>query len=537
MTRRPLRSARPAAAWAAIAVLALVAGCGSTDAPAAAAGTPHDGGTLTIGLTRETECKDPQQDNYGYGGTIGRQIVDSLTVRDTNDLTRIKPWLATSWEVSPDATTYTFVLRKDVTFSDGAKLDSSVVKANIGALAGIKAATGAAFVQGIKEITTPDPTTVRIVFARPNAAFLQATSSWQLGILAPASVAKTPEQRCADGVVGSGPFVVEKAVYNEQTTLVRRADYNWGPAAATRTGAARLDKLIFKIVPEAAVRTGAVTSGQLDLVQGVSWQDGPALEKGSKTQLLRAVNRVPAVSLEVNVTRPILNEQAVRNALSFAIDRKALTDTAHGGYTVPATGSLTAASPFHINQPDLVKHDPAAAKDLLEKAGWQVGTDGIRTRNGQRLTITVSFVGNPENQTFLEVIQQQVREVGIDFQLRPLPTGEFDKVLVAGDYDVHRWSGALVDGDVLRILFSTRTLNKSRLTDAGNDLEPLLQKQVGIGDPAERRKVIDQIQRIVVERGYQIPVFDMVNLWGAAKKVHGVGFDDSALLLYEAWVG
>ncbi|GAA1760190.1 ABC transporter substrate-binding protein [Luedemannella helvata] len=525
------------AAAAATTALALAAGCGSSDDPARASdGTPADGGTLTIGLARETECKDPQQDNYGYGGTIGRQIVDSLTERDTNDLTKIRPWLAKSWEVSPDATTYTFVLRGDVTFSDGATFDSSVVKSNFEALAGIKAATGAAFVQGIKEIATPDATTVRIVFDKPNAAFLQATSSWQLGIIAPASVAKTPEQRCADGVLGSGPFVVEKAVYNEQTTLVKRADYAWPSEARGKTGPARLDKLVFKIVPEAAVRTGALTSGQLDLAQGISWQDGPALEKGN-TQLLRAVNRVPAVSLEVNTSRPILSEQAVRNALSWAIDRKALTETAHNGYTVPATGSLTAASPFHIDQPDLVKHDPAAARDALEKAGWTPGADGIRARDGQRLVITASYVGNPDNQTFLEVIQQQVKEVGIDFQLRPLPTGEFDKVLVAGDYDVHRWSGALVDGDVLRILFSTKTLNKSRLSDAGNDLEPLLQKQVGIGDATERRKVIEEIQKIIVERGYQIPVFDMVNLWGATSRLHDVGFDDSSLILYEAWVG
>lgn len=522
-----------AARWTvlATAVAVAAAGCGSAD-PSGTADDTSGGGTLTIGLARETECKDPQQDNYGYGGTIGRQIVDSLTERNGDDLTKIEPWLAESWEISPDASVYTFHLRDDVTFSDGSPLDATVVKTNFEALAGIKAATGAAFVQGIKEITTPQSHTVRIEFEEPNAAFLQATSSWQLGILAPASVAKTPEQRCSDGVIGSGPFVVDEAVYNEQTTLVRRDDYDWPSKARSHSGPAILDKLVFRIVPEAGVRTGAITSGQLDLAQSISWQDGPILEQGGH-QLLKAVNRVPAVSLEVNTSRPILGEEAVRVALTHAIDRETLVETAHNGYTYPATGSLTAASPFHLPQPEALRHDPERSRQLLEEAGWKVGADGIRSKNGQRLVITASFVSNPDNQTFLEVIQQQVREVGIDFQLRPLSTGEFDSVLVAGDYDVHRWSGALVDGDVLRILFSTETLNKSQLKP-GNDLEPLLQEQVAVGDPQQRRELIDQIQRILVERAYQIPVFDMVSLWGAGAELTGVAFDDTALILYEA---
>lgn len=522
---------RTAAALAAAAVIAVSAGCAAEDAAGGGAAAAET--TLTIALSSESECRDPQQDNYGYGGTIGRQIVDSLTARNPDDLSKIEPWLATSWEISPDATTYTFKLRDDVTFSDGSKLDAGVVKANFETLAKIKGANGAAFVAGIKSITTPDDTTVRIEFSRPNAAFLQATANHELGIVAPATLAKTPEERCDEGVIGSGPFVVKESVYNQQTVLERREDYAWPSTAHSRTGPAAIKRLVFKIVPESNVRTGGVTSGQLDLAQGISWQDGPLVEQNANTQLLRAVNRVPAVSLEVNTSRPILREEAVRIALRHAIDRKAVTQTAHNGFTVPATGSLTAASPFHIDQSEQLRYDPELAKRLLDEAGWKPGPDGIRVKDGERLKITASFVANPDNQTFLEVIQQQVREVGIDFGLRPLPTSEFNKALVAGDYDVHRWSGALVDADALRILFSTETLNKARLPK-DNDLEPLLQRQAGIVDPVERRKVTDEIQRVLVERAYQIPVFDMVNLWGAAKKLTGVRFDDSAIILYEA---
>ena len=139
---------------------------------------------------------------------------------------------------------------------------------------------------------------------------------------------------------------------------------------------------------------------------------------------------------------------------------------------------------------------------------------------------------SPENTRFLEVIQANVREAGIDFQLRPLTSGEFDEALLAGDYDVHRWSGALIDGDVLRTLYSATTLNKAQLPP-DNDLEPLFQAELAEADPVKRKAIIDEIQDIVVSRGYQIPVFDMVTYYGGAKNVSGVQFDDSAIWLYD----
>lgn len=521
--------------FAAVAVSAplVLSACGSgSDSTGGSTDEAVSGGTLRVAVGNETECRDPQQDQFGFGSTIGRQIVDSLTERSIEDPTEIEPWLATSWEVSDDARTYTFTLREGVTFSDGAELNAEVVKDNFETLQGLTG-TGAAFVEPIESIETPDDLTVEINFTDPNAAFLQATSQYQLGILSPASLELSGEERCAQGVIGSGPFVVDSVSQNEETTLVRRDGYNWASDARSHQGEAFLDEIIFSVVPESSVRTGSLTSGQIDL-SPLAFQDAEASESAG-IQLLPAPNKVPAVSLEVNTSRGVLAEQDVRVAFRHAIDREDLVEKAHSGFTNPATGALTAASPFHLDQSELLAYDPDQSRQILEDAGWVEGDDGIRERDGEPLSFSVSYFSNPDNTRFLEIIQEQVRQVGIDFRLEPASQVEFEQLLVAGEYDTHRWSGALIDGDVLRTLFSAQTLNKAQLPE-DNDLDPLLTAQAGEADPEVRRELINEIQEIVVGRGYQIPIFDMVTLYGAGAGVSGVKFDDSAILLYEATV-
>ncbi len=524
MNRNLLRRGLSTASVLAVTAIGLSA-CGG-DSSAGGSGSDS---VLRIAAATTSECNDPQLDNYGFGSSVGRQIVDSLVERDPDDPTKIHPWLATSWEISPDVKTYTFHLREDVTFSDGAKLNAQVVKDNFETLAGLTG-TGSAFVQGISSIDTPDDFTVVINFENANAPFIQAAAQYQLGIVAPSTLAKSAEERCAEGVIGSGPFVTKSFTLKENWVLAKRDDYNWASEARAHQGAAYLNRIEFTFIEEASVRTGALLSGQVEIT-GVTHQDVETVEAAG-LQAFASPNRVPAVSLEVNTARGVLQDQKVREAFRHAIDRDDLVAKAHSGLTKAATGSLTAASPFHIDQPELLSYDIPKAIKLLEEAGWTEVKDGIRQKDGKPLKITVTFASSPDNARFLEIIQTHVREAGIDFQLRPLTSGEFDQALVAGDYDVHRWSGALVDGDVLRTLFSARTLNKSQLPD-DNDLEPLFDAELAEADPEKRKELINEIQDVIVGRGYQIPIFDMVTYYGGAENVNGVKFDDSAIWLYD----
>ncbi len=293
------------------------------------------------------------------------------------------------------------------------------------------------------------------------------------------------------------------------------------------------------MIPEANVRTGALTSHQVDLIEAVSEDDAAGLEKDGFA-LIKVPGLGTAVNLLINTSRGILADKEVRLALEHGINRKEVNDLAFSGYKVPATGVLTAATPYYLDQSAKLAYDPDLAKKLLDGAGWKEGADGIRTKDGKPLLITVSFYSAPINKAFLEVVQQQLRDIGVDFRLRPLTGGAYDAALLAGDYDLHRWEWSLADADVLRQVYSTKTLNRFRLT-ADNKIDAPLDEQRAVADPAARRKLTDDVQRTIIEEAYALPVFDSVYLWAADNKVRGIAFGAGGSggphqILYDVWL-
>ncbi|MGY1900707.1 ABC transporter substrate-binding protein [Nocardia gipuzkoensis] len=169
-------------------------------------GPPKPGGTLTFAVASDAGCVDPQQ--VGSGDTFYslRETVDSLTDQDPATRKTV-PWLAQRWEVDEQAKSFTFHLRPGVTFSDGSPVNAQVVKDNFDAIPklGALAILSKGYVSGYVGTEVIDDYTARITFEQPNAQFLQATSTAALGLVSASSAAKTPQQRCSDGVVGSRP--------------------------------------------------------------------------------------------------------------------------------------------------------------------------------------------------------------------------------------------------------------------------------------------------------------------------------------------
>ncbi|WP_213989216.1 ABC transporter substrate-binding protein [Sodalis sp. dw_96] len=491
---------------------------------------------LTIGLAEQSQCIDPQQDNYGYAAIEGRGLVDSLTDQSYEDPSKISPWLAESWEINADATRYTFHIRKDVTFSDGSKLNAPVIKDNFDTITKIPGAAGASYFKGVKSITAPDDHTLVIEFDSPNVPFLAATSTGELGIVAAATLAKTPEQRCHEGVIGSGPFVLDSVKLNEKTELVKRRGYDWPSSQRKHTGEAYLDRVIYRIIPESTVRTGALRSHQVNVIQDTGYDDAqPLAKEGFPLEKIESLGT--AVNLLINTSRGILADEKVRQAFSKAINRQEVVDLAFSGYKIPATGVLTRKTPGYLDQSALLAFDLNGANTLLDQAGWKKGSDGIRVKNGKPLQITVSFYAAPVNQAFLEVVQQQVRDAGFDLRLRPLTGGAYDEALLAGDYDLHRWEWSLGDPDVLRQLYSTKALNRFRLSTP-NDLDGPLEAQRATTDPAERKKLTDEAQKIILQRAYAVPVFFTQELWsndGTVRNLEwgGPGAGSTSQILYD----
>lgn len=521
----------------AAATVVLVAGC-SSSATTADAGPPRAGGTLTIALGSNPDCLDPQQASTNASLNVGRQLVDSLTDQDPAT-GEIKPWLAQSWEGNADSTSFTFHLRSGATFSDGTPVDAAAVKTSFDGIhaLGAKALLGSGYLAAYKSATIVDPQTVRIDFSAPSAQFLQASSTMSLGVLAPATYQKTADQRCqGDGLIGSGPFVFTSFKQNSEILIAKRAGYAWGSSLWKHQGEAYLDQVDYKIVPEPGVRTGSLLSGQLSATTEVQPVDEAQFEGNGFSEQTRP-NPGIAFNLHANVTRGVLTDDRVRQAVTKAVNRQEVVDTVLSPNYKPATSILASTTPLYTDLSAQLAFDPAGATQLLDADGWVPGADGIRVKNGQRLSAAVIFspVFN-QNQSVLELVQQQLRKIGFDLRLEQHTTAETLQLQQAGNYDFIWYNVTRADPDILRNIYSTNAGNRSKLP-TGNPLDGPLDQEAASLDPAIRKPAAEQAQRLIVENAYSIPVFELTQVVALGPDAHAVGFEASSRLqLFDAWV-
>jgi peptide/nickel transport system substrate-binding protein len=520
--------------WLATAALLLTA-CGSAPAVTGAdAGSPRPGGTLRFALSSDQGCVDPQQVSSNDTIYSLRQIVDSLTDQDpaTGEL---RPWLATSWESNTDATVYTFTLREGVTFSDGTPLDAAAVQANFDAVQrlGARGSLPRGYLAGYEGTTVESPTRFTVTFGEPNVQFLQGTSTHSLGILSPASVARTDDERCA-GVVGSGPYVLDSYVRDDSITLTKRAGYAWGSSLWKHPGEAYLDRIEFRIVPESGVRVGSLLSGEVDAIGNIAQQDEAPLA-GAGVQLLARPNPGIPFGITFNHATPLGSDPAVREAVSYAIDRAEVVSTVYPSQTRPATSALASSTPGYVDQGALLGFDRARAAAVLDAAGWLPGPEGIRIKDGQPLAIELTWFANAaSNRPTVELLQQQLRAVGIDLQVRERPIAENTPILQEGRFTAAWGNLTRADPDILRSQYGTGGNNYYRL--AAGPLDEALTAQAAQPDAAARTASVAQAQELLVRNHDVIPVVELTTVLGVAANTQGVAFDASSRIqLHDAW--
>lgn len=487
-----------------------IAGLGAGMAPTTLhAQNASYGGTLRAALAILPECVDPQQDVYGYGFSLGpgRQLIDTLTYAPASGGGAIEPWLAKSWTVDDRAEIFTFTLRDDVTFSNGEKLNAQVVADNFNWLSKQNSSVaGAAAIEGFVEAKVLGDYQIAIKFGTPHADFLYRTTNGNLGIVAPETLKKSAEQRCAEGVIGSGPFVQDGPVnFNRAVTFKRREDYNWAPPSLDHKGKAYVEKIEWQVIPEGAVRTGALRSGQVDLIFQASTKDVPTLQQQGFEIHTDSVNWLN-VGFFANTSKPNLSELAVRQAIQIGIDRQKVIDYAFDGIGVPARNLLASGSPLYNDLSGLLTQDQDKARQILDAAGWIVPPGGkIRQRDGRPLEIELTFRENAYNQVTTEAVQQQLAQIGIQIKLRPRTGSDFSAAVNAKDYELHRWSSEFWPPRLL----SPKGNNSSQLTgEAADELDRLFEISARTADPEKARSAAKDWETVVLEKGYFFPILE-----------------------------
>lgn len=530
---------KPAAVVSVLGAFALLASAcaGGADAgnQQSADATPVSGGNLNFAVSVDRGCIDPQQVGNNDAIAIARQTVASLTSQDPKT-GEIVPWLAEKFETNTNATSFTFTLRSGATFADGTAIDGASVKTNFEAIKalGAKATLGSTYLSDVSAITVKDPQTVVVDFSKPNAQFLQATSTFTLGLLSPASATLSEADRCAGKFSGSGPFSVKSYTVDKEAVLERRAGYNWPAATNSNKGEAYLDTVTFKIIPEAGNRTGSLQSGQIDATAAISAADISLFNGNGFWNETRA-NPGVVYNLYANQTNPKLKETAVRQAISKAINREEITKTLLTEADQPAKGVLSHTTPYFKDYSELLKNDPDGAKKLLDDAGWKVGTDGVREKNGEKLSFKVTYWQSPKE--VLELVQQQLKVIGVDLQLKFTTIADVTAAQADKTYDFSYGNLTRSDPDVLRTVFASTTARGGSNLREKLPVDDVLGEQAAALDKDARQKLVDEAQEILIKDAHSIPLYELSTTISASDKVKGLTFEASSRLdFYDAWL-
>jgi peptide/nickel transport system substrate-binding protein len=532
-----------AAAAAGTALMTGLSACGGPSTSAGApSGDPVSGGTLTF--YDPVDYSAWQITNTLWSNSnVTDNLVDRLTWQDP-ETGEIKPWLATSWEVSDDHLTYTFHLRDGVTFSNGDPVDAAVVAANYDQHAFGDDKLGIApdtFFANYKSSKVVDDHTVEFTFSKPNAGFLQVTSIYRTGILATSYLESDwNAQGQAENLIGSGPFVVDTVDGTSSITLKRRDDYDWAPEGSDHQGPAYLDEVVFKTVPEAGTRVGALQSGEADIARNIAPYDEDTVTSGGGVlDAIPVQGQTNALNISLGADGPT-QDLAVRQALQAATDRESINETALSpSYGVP-NGALVDGTPLRGDSSSYLTFDLDKAEQLLEDDGWVAGTDGIREKGGQRLAFTVYVTPYYQvSQSVVELLQSQWKAAGIDVTLKTPSLTEYQALLADDAAGVVFQQAQLsrADADVLRTAYSSTANDQTHADPADATLDQLVAAQNEEFDPDKRAAAVQAIEDYVFQNALEIPLYDETQVFGLAPEVQGFKTEAVARSwLYDTWL-
>jgi peptide/nickel transport system substrate-binding protein len=434
---------------------------------------------------------DPRFGTDAQSQHIDGLLFSSLLVRD--DQMNLHGDLAESWD-SPDPFTYVFHLRSGVHFHDGRPLTATDVKATFDYIlnSANRSPKRGAF-RMVTGIDARDDTTVVFHIEEPYASFLWNFSRPAVGI-----VPANSGSGFSTHPIGSGPFRFVSQSQDDQVLLERNPTYFGGPP--------QVDRLLFRVVPDAIVRALELRKGSGDIeMSSLSADMIPVLAR----QPALAVTQRDGTNLAylgINFQDRILARREVRQALAFATDRQELIRYLLNGQARIADGMLP---PNHwAYEPNTAKYacDPARAEKLLDEAGFP------RQHDGFRLHLTLKVSTEEQARLIGAALQEQWHRVGIDLQLRPLEIATLFSDISKGNFQLTylRWIGANNDPDFFEFAFSSKRFppdgaNRGRYRNGRIDaLTDHIRTEM---DPEKRKLLCSEVQKILAEDLPYLPMW------------------------------
>ncbi|RWO34920.1 MAG: ABC transporter substrate-binding protein [Mesorhizobium sp.] len=367
---------------------------------------------LVIGITLEPPHLDP---TAGAAAAIDEVLYANVF----EGLTRIGPdgevlpALAESWTVSDDGKVYTFKLHSGVKFHDGTDFNADDVKFSLDrARADNSVNAQKGLFAAIDTVEMVDPATVRITLKNPQSSFLYNMGWGDAVIVAPETADTNKETP-----VGTGPFKFQTWAKGSSITLIK-SDAYWGAPVS-------LDKAEFRIVTDAAAAVPALLSGDVQAFPFFDPDSVAQIQGDPRFKVVIGATEGETI-LSMNNKKPPFDRLQVRQAISFALDRKAIIDGASAGLGVPIGSHMSPANKVYVDLTGLYPHNVEKARELLKEAGLENG-----------FKATLKLPPPPYARLGGEIIASQLRDVGIDLQIVPVEWAQWlDQVFTKKDYDL-----------------------------------------------------------------------------------------------------
>jgi peptide/nickel transport system substrate-binding protein len=499
LTRRTFltRAARFSAATLAVTSLGgVVAACASTPATSGAAsgepaGSPTSGGSLKAALTGEPDTLDPATSTIYTGAQVYDNIFSKLVdIDENNEYVGI---LATKWTQNDD-TTWTFDLVDNATFHNGEKFTSADVKYTFERI--LDPATASSYAplyDAIASIETPSPTQAVFKLSGPFGPFLSNLANNGEIVNQKAIEAADP----ARNPVGTGPFQFVEWVQGDHVTLKKNPTY-------FRTGKPYLDEITFRFLLVDQSRIEGLRSGELDWVDAIPLQQLPTLKDDPAFNYVTSPTAGIPDYIAMNVTRPPFDNLKLRQAVAWAIDRKAIRDVAYFGAGEIGSEEVPTGSPwFGGSDPYKDGPDVDKARALMAEAGL---ADGV----------TVKYLGLPQYPELLktgEVVRDQLKAIGITMEIEPVDVSIWFDAFVNGNYEItSAYQERTIDPDNFWALV-LRTGGVINTTGYSNPaFDDLVDQARTETDEAKRKELYIAVRQIVFD---EVPIimahFETIN--------------------------
>lgn len=466
----------------------LLTGCGAN--PGTSSGTKtvqKQGNGITVAVQDNFVSLDPHDTNDTLSFSAEKTMLEGLIGFD-KDMKMI-PVLATDWQASADAKEFTFHLRQGIKFQDGTPFNAAAVKVNVDRLADPKSTLKRhSLFNLVAHTDVVDDYTVKVVLSQPFGAMLNNFAHPAAMMISPKAIQDYGKD-VSKHPVGTGQYVFKEWVQGDHLAVTKNPDY-W------QKGQPKLDGITFKNVPENGARIAMLKTGEADFIYPVPTEEAKNID-GQNGMVLTHTPSIIADYVSLNITKKPFDNEKVRQAINYAIDKDAFVKVIYNGYASPLTSVLAPNTQFFSAQTPYT-YDLEKAKALMKEAGYENGFD--------------TTLWSQNNSTYIKAtqfLQQQLAQINVRVKIENMEAGTMAdkiwKVKDPADATIQMyfggWSPSTGDADwgIRPLLGKDQTpptgYNTAYYTsDAANQL---IQDAIKTADPEQRKAIYAKIQQQV----------------------------------------